>query len=168
MAKIAKKPESGSSSRPSVAATRRTPTAWEDMDRWFDDLASRGWLRSRFDWPAWAESRAGEGMRAPKVDVIERDNELVLTAELPGVEKKNLDVSMSDVSVTIKGSVSREKKEKQGDYFRCEISRGTFQRTLPLPCSVNVAKVQASFRDGVLQLVMPKAGDTKRKRIDVR
>lgn len=168
MAKIAKRLESKSSPEPSASATHRAPTPWDEMDRWFDDLASRGWLRSRFDWPAWAESRAGEGMRAPKVDVIDRDNELVLTAELPGVAKKNLDVSMSDVSVTIKGSVSREKKEEKGDYFRCEISRGTFQRTLPLPCPVNVAKVQASFKDGVLQLVMPKAGGTTRKQIDVR
>lgn len=167
MAKAPKKSESAKS-QAAVPAGRRPATPWDEMDRWFDQLMSQGWMRPRFDWPAWAEARLPAGMRAPKVDVIDRDTELVLKAELPGVDKKDLEVTMSDDSVTIKGSSSHEEKEEKGDYHRSEITRGSFSRTVPLPCQVDTSKTQASFKDGMLELTMPKASQAKRKRVDVR
>ena len=68
--------------------------------------------------------------KTPSVDVIERDNEIMVKAELPGVDKKDLDISVTSNTVTIKGSTSHEEKEEKGDYYRCEISRGSYSRTL--------------------------------------
>lgn len=168
MAKSEKKAEAGGEKAISKPAVRPALTPWEEMDRWFDNWLSQGWLRPRFEWPAWAEQRLPFAGRAPRVDLIDREHELVLKAELPGVEKKDLDVSMTDDSVTIRGSSSHEEKEEKGDYYRCEISRGSFSRTVALPCAVDQAKVQASFRDGILELTMPKVSEAKRKRVDVR
>lgn len=167
MAKTTKKSESRKSPVP-AAGVRHAPVSWQEMDRWFDHLLSQGWAHPRFEWPAWSESRLPAGARAPKVDVIDRDNDVLLKAELPGVDKKNLEVTMTDDAVTIRGSSTHEQKEEKGDYFRSEITRGAFSRTVPLPCAVDTSKTQAAFKDGVLELVMPKAGQAKRRKVDVR
>lgn len=150
--------------RPSASA--RTVSPFEEMDRFFDSLFPRGWMRPlRWDWPAWP-SMPFEG-KMPRVDVIERDDEVVVRAELPGVDKKDLDVSMTDQTVTIKGSTSQEEKEEKGEYYRCEISRGSFSRTVTLPAEVDGAKAKARFKDGVLELVAPKVEKAKRRSIKV-
>jgi HSP20 family protein len=101
-------------------------------------------------------------MKVPKVDVVDRENEIVVKAEVPGVEKKDLDISVSDNSVTIKGSTRREEKEEKGDYDRREISVGSFSRTVALPAEVDGNKAKANFKDGVLELTIPKAEKAKR------
>lgn len=168
MAKNAKKAQSGGNEPTVASSARHGMTPWEEMDRWFDNLMAHGGLRRHFEWPPWAAERTPFGGRMPKIDVIDREHELVVKAELPGVEKKDLDVSMSDDTVTIKGSTAHEEKEEKGDYYRCEISRGTFSRTVPLPCQVDSTKARASFKDGILELTMPKASQAKRKRVEVR
>jgi HSP20 family protein len=87
------------------------------------------------------------------------------SAEIPGVEKKDLDVSLSDSVVTIKGSTSHEGKEEKGDYHRSEISSGSFFRTLTLPADVDGAKAKATFKNGVLELVLPKLAYSRRRSI---
>jgi HSP20 family protein len=101
----------------------------------------------------------------PKVDVVERDNEIVVRAEVPGVDKKDLDVSVSDNAVTIKGSTRHEEKEEKGDYYHHEISTGTFSRMVSLPANVDGSKAKADFKDGVLELTIPKVGQSKRHSI---
>jgi len=101
------------------------------------------------------------------VDVIDRDDEVVVRAEVPGVEKDDLDVSVSDNAVTIKGETKREEKEEKGDYYRCEISRGTFARTVVLPDYVDSDSVKAKFEDGVLELTLPKVEKVKRRSIKI-
>ena len=86
----------------------------------------------RKEWPSWGELGVTFEGRMPKVEVINRDDEVVVRAEVLGVEKDDLDVSVSDNAVTIKGGTKREEKEEKGDYYRCEISRGTFARTVVL------------------------------------
>jgi HSP20 family protein len=103
----------------------------------------------------------------PKVDVIDRDDELVVHAEVPGIEKEDLDVSISDTSVTIKGQMKGEKKKIKGDYYRCEISRGSFERTVMLPGIVNIKKAKARFRDGVLELKIPKVEKVRRRTVKI-
>lgn len=103
----------------------------------------------------------------PKVDVIDRDDEVVVRAEIPGVAKDDLDISVTDNTVTIKGETKRESKEEKGDYYRCEISRGTFARTLPLPANVDSDSAKAKFEDGVLELTIPKVEKAKRRTIKV-
>jgi HSP20 family protein len=105
--------------------------------------------------------------KMPAVDVSDLDDEVVVRAELPGVEKKDVDVSMSDNTVTIKGSTKREEKEEKGDYYRCETTCGAFTRTVALPAEVDGSKAKAKFKDGLLELTLPKMEKSKRRSIEV-
>jgi HSP20 family molecular chaperone IbpA len=98
---------------------------------------------------------------APKVDVIDRGRELLVRAEIPGVTRDELQLSLTDRTVTIRGETHKESKEEKGDYFRREIASGSFQRTLALPCDVAGDHAKATFKDGVLELVLPKVGKSE-------
>lgn len=139
---------------------------FEEMDRLFDAYFSRGWLQP-FQWPGLPKMPAPFEGRIPSVDVIDREEEIVVKAELPGVEKKDLDVSVTRNSVTIKGSTRHEEKEEKGDYHRCEISRGSYARTLSLPEDIDEDKTRATFRDGILELNLPKLNKSKRRSVKV-
>ncbi len=146
----------------------RVMTPFEDMDRWFESFFPRGWMRPfRMDWPTRGELAAPFEGRMPKVDVIDREDEVLVRAEVPGVEKENLDVSVSDNAVTIKGETTREEKEEKGDYYHCEISRGAFARTVHLPSGVDTGKTKAQFKDGVLEMTLPKVEKAKRRSIKI-
>lgn len=141
-----------------------------EVERLFDRLMPRSWIRQMgFDWPMWAglESQI-TNMRLPQLDVIDRDKDVLIRAELPGVEKKDIDVSISDNTVIIKGHVSRESKEERKDYFRCEIEQGDFFRSVALPSAVDKAKISASMKDGILEILMPKEESAQRHSIEVR
>jgi len=139
------------------------------MDRLFEDYFSRGWMRPfRWEWPSLGEMAKPFEGKMPKVDVIERDDEVVVKAELPGVDKKDLDVSVTENSVTIKGTTRHEEKEEKGDFYRCEISRGAYARTVALPSYVDADKAKASFKDGVLELKLPKVEKSKRRSIEIK
>lgn len=151
------------------AEPKRALSPFEEMDRLFEDYFSRGWMRPfRWEWPSLGEMAKPFEGKMPKVDVIERDDEVVVKAELPGVEKKDLDVSVTENSVTIKGTTSHEAKEEKGDYYRCEISRGAYARTVALPSYVDADKAKASFKDGVLELKLPKVEKSKRRTVEVQ
>ncbi|MEZ5543363.1 MAG: Hsp20/alpha crystallin family protein [Pseudomonadota bacterium] len=149
------------------AQPARALNPFDEMEQMFDQYLRGGWLRPwRFDWPALREAAMPE-LRFPKVDVVDREDEVVVKAEVPGVDKKDLDVSVSDDSVTIKGTTSHEEKEEKGDYHRCEISRGSFSRTIALPATVDGAKAKADFKDGMLELTLPKITKAKRHSVKV-
>jgi len=151
------------------AEPRRALSPFEEMDRMFEDFFPRGWMRPfRWEWPSLGEMAKPFDGKMPKVDVIDRDDEVVVKAELPGVEKKDLDVSVTETSVTIKGTTSHEEKEEKGDYYRCEISRGAYARTVALPSYVDADKAKASFKDGVLELKLPKVKKSKRRSIEIK
>jgi HSP20 family protein len=151
------------------AEPRRALSPFEEMDRMFEDFFPRGWMRPfRWEWPSLGEMAKPFEGKMPKVDVIDRDDEVVVKAELPGVEKKDLDVSVTETSVTIKGTTSHEEKEEKGDYYRCEISRGAYARTVALPSYVDADKAKASFKDGVLELTLPKVEKSKRRSIEIK
>lgn len=150
----------------------RMPTSLEEfdrmmdrMDRFMDELPPRGWWRGP-DWRSLSRL-APFGGRTPRVDVIDRDEELVIEAELPGVNKEDLEVSMGQNAVTIAAKTSREEKEEKGDYYRREMSRGSFTRTVPLPVEVDGSRAKATFKDGIVRLVLPKTEPAKRRRIKV-
>lgn len=107
------------------------------------------------------------GGRVPRVDVIDREQELLVRAELPGVSKENLDVSLQDNTLSIRATTQRDEEEEKGQFYRRELSRGEFQRTIRLPCQVEGDKAKASFKDGVLELTIPKVAASKRKTIKV-
>jgi HSP20 family protein len=143
-------------------------TPFEEMDRLFDAFSRRSWLRPwRFDWPALPETLMPFNGRLPKVDVIDDETEIVVRAEVPGVEKKDLDISVGEDSVTIKGSARHEEKETKGDYYRHELSSGVFSRTVGLPASVDGAKAKAEFKNGILELTLPKVEKAKRHSVRV-
>jgi len=144
--------------------TSTSPT--EEMERWLDDYHPRAWMR-RWGWPSWGELTRPIERMAPRVDVIDRDEEVVVRAEVPGVDKNDLDVSVNEQTVTIKGSFRREDREEKGEFFRAEIARGEFSRTLNLPSAVDAEKSKATFRDGILELQMPKVSKSKRRRIEI-
>jgi HSP20 family protein len=140
---------------------------FEEMEQLFDQYLRGGLFRPwRVDWPGFRETALPE-FRFPKVDVVDREAEVVVKAEVPGVDKKDLDVSVSEDSVTIRGTTSHEEKEEEGDFYRSEISRGSFSRTVALPASVDGGKAKANFKDGVLELKLPKVSKAKRHAIKV-
>ena len=148
-------------------APARALSPFEEIDRMFDQYFRRGWMRPwRFEWPSLPDVGLPE-MKVPKVDVIDRENEVVVKAEIPGAEKKDLDISVGEDTVTIKGSTRHEEKEEKGDYYRCEISRGAFSRTVALPATVDGGKAKGSFKDGVLELTLPKIEKAKRHAVKV-
>lgn len=140
---------------------------FEEMERWFEDFSPRHWLRPGWDFPSFPRFEAPFEGRHPRVDVIDRETEVVVKAELPGVKKEDLDVSLSDNKLVLKATTSQEKKEEEGEYFRRETSRGEFQRTLLLPENIDDENVQATFKDGLLELKMPKLAATKHRSITV-
>ena len=164
--------ESQKSTTASEVRPTRALTPFEEMDRmferWFEHAFPRGWLRPfRAELPTLNEIPMPLEARLPNVDVIDRDDELLVRAELPGIEKDNLDVSISENSVTIKGESKHESKEEKGDFYRCEISQGSFARTVSLPHTINTEKSAASFKNGVLELTLPKIEKAKRRTIKI-
>lgn len=149
---------------------KAAPSRWmspiEEMERLMDEYFPRGWLR-RWEWPALPEFSRRMEMRLPKVDIIDRADEVLVKAEIPGIDKKDLEVSVAGNTVTIKGQSSHEEKEEKGDFYRCEISRGSFSRTLTLPSDVDVSQAKASFKDGMLELTLPKKEGAKRQSVNI-
>jgi HSP20 family protein len=145
-------------------APARVVSPFEDMERLFDDLLGRRWLQPlRWERPIAAEFAA----MAPRVDVVDRDNDVLVRAEVPGVKKEDIEVSISGTMLTLRGETKHEEKEEKGDYHRAEMSRGAFVRTLTLPAEVDEAKAKASLKDGVLELVLPKIEQSKRRAIKI-
>ena len=122
-----------------------------EMDRLFDDFR-RGW------------PEAGEGgVMTPRVDVSETDTELKVEAELPGVAEKDVEVTLRDGGLTIKGEKRHEKEEKGKSYYLAERSYGSFTRTIPLPFEADPDTVEARFAKGVLTVTVPKPPEAKAK-----
>lgn len=130
-----------------------------DMNHLFEDFA-RGielW-RPGFVEPFFGDFHA-------KVDLKDNENEIIVTAELAGVGQDDIEILLTADSLTIKGEKKEEKEENQKDkgYYRSERNYGFFQRILPLPCEIEQANVKASFKNGVLKIVMPKSTESVKK-----
>jgi HSP20 family protein len=104
----------------------------------------------------------------PAVDIVENENELVLTADLPGVKMEEIDIRLEDGTLTLSGSRQFEQEDKKAGYHRIERAYGQFQRAFSLPESVDAEKVGASFTDGVLKIVLPKKEIAKPRSIKVQ
>jgi len=155
-----------------VTAAEATParglSPFEEIDRLFHSVMPRRWQRPYgWEWPALSEIHMPFEGRTPHVDVIDRDQEILVRAEVPGVDKDDLEVSMTDNTVTIKASTEFEQKDEKGDFYRHEISKGSFTRTVALPGDVNGTKAKAKFKNGILELTLPKLEKSKRTRIQV-
>ena len=128
-----------------------------EMERVFD----------RFLEPRWDEFEA-TGTWAPKIDLSETKDAYMVKAEVPGVEQKDLSVSLQDQILTIKGEKHKEKEEKAEKYHRVERSWGEFTRAISLPGAADTEHVNATFKDGVLTITLPKTQAAKGTTIPVK
>ena len=128
-------------------------------------------IRKEMDrvWDSFLEGRpmrrAGEWL--PSIDVSETKSDLVIKAELPGMDSKDIDISLSNGFLTIKGEKNQEKEEKDENYHLIERSYGSFTRSVQLPREVQSDKITASFKNGVLRVTLPKSEEAKKKEIKV-
>ncbi len=104
----------------------------------------------------------------PAVDVFEKDNEINLKAELPGLTKDDVDISIENNTLTISGEKKRESEVKDDNYHRVERSYGRFQRSFTLPQTIDAKNVKASFKDGILSVKLGKKEEAKPKKIDIQ
>lgn len=127
----------------------------EEMNRFFDDF--------------FGEQRRGlaEGAWLPAVDVSETDSELMVRAELPGMSHEDIEINVQDNILTLKGEKKQEKKEEKENFHRLERSYGSFSRSFSLPAGVKPDDIKATFKDGVLQVTLPKAEEAKPKKIAI-
>ena len=130
----------------------------KEMDRFWDSFLE-GTLRKRGeDGTEWF----------PSLDVSETKNELMVKAEVPGMDPKDIDISLSDGMLTIKGEKKREKEEKEADYHLVERSYGAFVRSVQLPKEVQGNKISASYKDGILKITLPKSEEAKKKEVKIK
>ena len=138
----------------------------DDMDEWFDEL-QKHWLSQRFFGHGMPEYANAFGGRVPKVDVIDRKDEICVRAELPGVKKEDIQVTLNDNILAIHAKVEKEEQKEEEKYHRRELVKGEFQRTLQLPAPVDEKSTKATFKDGVLELCLPKLAEYAPKTIRV-
>ncbi|MCU0614919.1 MAG: Hsp20/alpha crystallin family protein [Desulfobacterales bacterium] len=105
---------------------------------------------------------------APRVDIAETDKEFIINAEIPDVKKEDVKVMVDNGILTISGERKQEKEEKGKKFHRVERFYGSFSRSFTLPNNVDESKIEASFKDGMLNLTVPKTEETKPKAIDVK
>lgn len=137
-----------------------------EMDRLFDDFFGRGFGLTPFE----GGSMDRFGAFNPHVDVAENDKEVKITAELPGLSEQDVEVSLSSDVLTISGEKKHEKEDKGENYYRMERSYGSFQRAISLPAEVQSDKVDATFKNGVLTVTLPKSPQAvqNRKKIAIK
>lgn len=136
----------------------------ESMDRMFDRL----W--EDWDMDVFGRFPLAESEFSPRVDLSESDKELRVSVELPGIEEKDVEVTLSDDRLTIEGEKKEEHEEREQDRYYCECSYGRFRREIPLPAEVESDKAEAVFEKGVLTVRLPKthAEQEKRRRIEIK
>jgi HSP20 family protein len=130
-------------------------TLSRDMNRLLERLPKHNWegLESAGQTDGWV----------PAVELKETETEIVLRAEVPGVQAENLDVNVTRNAVAITGEHRYEKQTEEKGYFHSEFRYGQFNRIVPLPCKVENEQAKADFKDGILTLTIPKAADERRK-----
>ncbi|MGB8656990.1 MAG: Hsp20/alpha crystallin family protein [Candidatus Zixiibacteriota bacterium] len=132
-------------------------TIQDEMNRLFDDFFGRPPVR-----PEWTEDQW-----SPSVDVSETKDDIIIKAEMPGISKDDVKISIQDNVLTLKSEKRQEKEEKEANYHRVERSYGCFSRSFALPTAVKADKVKANYRDGVLNVTLPKTEEVKPKEIPV-
>jgi HSP20 family protein len=125
-----------------------------EMDRVFDNFLGRGFRRLPF---LFGEET--QGLVVPGVDIRENASELVLEAELPGTDEKDISISLNNGILTIKGEKKSEREEKDENFHLMERSYGSFERSFQVPDTVDAEKVAAAFDKGVLKITMPKRAE---------
>ena len=141
----------------------------DEIDRLFDEFS--------FGWPRLSSGRAltepvwrGAATMEVAMEAAEDDKAYIVTAELPGLDEKNVEVKVTDSTITISGENKEEKEEKKKDYYFSERSYGSFQRSFTLPDDVDASKIEASMKKGVLTVTLPKSPEAQKKfrKLDIK
>jgi len=103
----------------------------------------------------------------PAVDVYEDKNNVFVKAEIPGLKKEDMDVSLTDDILTLSSTKSETREEKKENFYRKEIREGSFSRSLEIPCEIDRDRITASYSNGVLEVVLPKTPEAKKKALKV-
>lgn len=148
-------------------------TLHREIDRVFEDF---GFGRSKWRLPFQHSTFNAEpfwrdfGKAMPPVDIAEKDNAYEITVDLPGIDEKNVEVQVSNGNLIIKGEKKEEKEEKKKDYHLQERRIGSFERMFGIPDGVDVEKIEANFKKGVLSIALPKKAEAQKpvKKIDVK
>ncbi len=127
----------------------------------FFDLAGRSGANRR---RSWEEG----GIWSPATDLIDKKDRLVARIELPGVEKEDVKISLSENNLTIQGEIEKDKETKKEDYYCCERAYGTYSRTISLPAEIDQDKITAKFKNGILEITMPKKPEKKPREIKIK
>ena len=127
----------------------------QDMSRYFNEM--RSWWEGSGELAAWT----------PSINMYEKDDHIVIEAEVPGMKKEDIEVSVEDRMLTLSGHREEEKETKEKNFYRRERSEGSFSRSITLPASVDAETIEASYADGVLMLKVPKGKDVNGKRVEI-
>src|SRR5271157_2643444 len=133
-----------------------------DMDRLFEEFFPGP--RRRRTWGDKAET----GPIVPNIELYNRTNEIVFRADLPGVKKEDIELSITKDSLTLKGEIKKDEEVKAEAYYVSEISYGSFARSVALPVEVDSEKAKAAFSNGILEVVIPKQEKAKPKEIKIQ
>ncbi|MBI3781831.1 MAG: Hsp20/alpha crystallin family protein [Deltaproteobacteria bacterium] len=142
-------------------------SAWErEMDRLFDDFRHFAWPRF-FKPERWLAPKE-DFVRPPAIEISDEKDHVVVKAELPGMSKDDIEVNLTDSTLTIKGEKKREKEVKEENRYWSEREYGSIFRSIDLPAEVKLDDVKATFKDGVLEIRLAKTEHAKRKAVKVQ
>lgn len=137
-----------------------------DIDRLFDDFGRNLWRapfrRSLFDIdPLWRRELSWSAF--PAVDIVDKETAYEITAELPGMDDKNIEITLANGVLTIAGEKTEQKEEKEKDYYMSERHFGSFRRSFQLPAGVDAEKIEARFKKGVLTVTLAKTTEAQKQ-----
>jgi HSP20 family protein len=137
---------------------REMESLQKEMNRLFDFSLSR---------QPFGDTALFSGQWAPAIDVYDSRDSILVKADLPGLKKEEIEVSIQNDNLIVKGEKKRNEEIKEENYYRTERFCGSFLRTIPLPCEVDASRVQANYKEGVLELILPKSEEAKPKKIKI-
>ncbi len=172
-------PEQSTQATPASSPTAIAPSAtepapgprwlhpWREMEREFDRFFNRPFFPLPREWPRLDEWFRSADLDLPAVDVIDRDAEVVVRAQVPGMTAEDLDLTLGEQSLTLRGHKRTESAET-GEFHRREISAREFVRTVALPAPVDTEKASASCKDGLLEVTLPKKEPTRKQKLAIQ
>ncbi|MGI9534664.1 MAG: Hsp20/alpha crystallin family protein [Thermodesulfobacteriota bacterium] len=146
--------------------TKRSPR--KDVDNFFENLFDEPFKRFIHERFPKYETLSRMQLISPLLDMYEKKDEIVVRAELPGIDKDKINISVSEGVLTLKGEVNKEEEVKDEDYYYSERSFGSFARSISLPSKVKENKIDANYKDGILEITLPKSPEAKSNEIKVK
>ena len=141
---------------------KRLPMGLFDIDKWFDESFLRPFAPFGL-----SRIRAAAEEISPVVDIFESNGDVVLKAELPGIKKEDIEVTLTDGSITISGEKKKESEIQKKDYYKWESSYGSFCRSFALPAEIQGDKAKSTYKDGILEVRLPKSKTAKEVKVKV-